>query len=52
MLVWACLEINVMNDGNYGKGVLTCTHTQKQTSMHEWSQWIKMGDWKVDTLHG
>ena len=26
-VVWACLEVNFGNNGDYVKGVLTCIHT-------------------------
>ena len=46
-IIWSCLEVNVMNNGGYAKGVLTYTHKH----MNEWMKlWIKMGDCRVETL--
>ena len=47
--VWACIEVNVMNNVYYLKYVLTFTQTH--TWMYERSQWMKMWDCMVDTLH-
>ena len=44
-VVWSCLEVNVMNNGGYVKGVLTYTHTH---IMNEWMNDVY--EWKRGIL--
>lgn len=48
-VVWSWLEVNVMNNDYYVKGVLTYTHIH---SMNEWMELMnENGGPRVDTLH-